>query len=67
MFTQDSQEKIVYAGFDHVEHYVEFFEDYLHMNNKIAIVPTLDNRCVYSNLLSKYIDIDKYIQYNTVK
>ena len=58
-----STEIIVYAGSNHIEHYAQFFEEYLRIFNKIAVPSITDNRCLYIPDLPKYLPANMYREY----
>lgn len=64
MFLQnDSKEIIVYAGSQHIEHYADFFENYLGIKRLAGVESEIDNRCLSMIDLPKYLDANKYRAY----
>ena len=59
----NSQEAIVYAGFTHIDHYVDFFQQYLVVQPVILIPHQQDNRCLYAAQLPHFIPVNKYRTY----
>ena len=68
MFLQtDSKEIIVYAGADHGRTYSDFFEFKLQSDKKLSIDNYLDDRCIISVDLPKYLEANKYRKYYVKK
>jgi len=64
MFLQtESSEIIAYAGSNHIQHYSQFFEDYLGVKRLAGVDPEFDNRCLDVIDLPKYLDANKYRKY----
>ena len=64
MFLQtESSEIIVYCGSAHVQHYSEFFENYLAIDRLAGVDSIIDNRCLNIIDLPKYLDANKYRKY----
>lgn len=64
MFLQtESKEIIAYAGSKHIEHYSEFFENYLAVEKKVGVPSVPNNRCLEAVNLPKYLDANKYRTY----
>lgn len=64
MFLQtESSEIIVYAGSAHIQHYSDFFENYLAVPRLVGVDSVFDNRCLNVVDLPKYLDANKYRKY----
>ena len=64
MFLQtESTEIITYAGSAHINHYSQFFEEYLGVKRLAGVDSELDNRCLDVIDLPKYLDANKYRKY----
>lgn len=64
MFLQtESSEVIVYAGSSHIQHYVNFFENYLAVPRLVGVDSVFGNRCLNIIDLPKYLDANKYRKY----
>ena len=59
----ESTEIIVYAGTAHVQHYSDFFENYLAVQRLAGVDPIFNNRCLNIIDLPKYLDANKYRKY----
>lgn len=67
MFIQDGEEIIIYAGIYHIMQY-EIFFDQLNADKVFEIKVDREKiRCLNSELLPKYIDVNKYRQYTLNK
>jgi hypothetical protein len=61
MFGQvDSTQIVVYAGEYHILNYAYFFEQYLHADRVFAIENDNDSKCLSSDLLPDYLNMNKF-------
>jgi hypothetical protein len=64
MFLQtESSEIITYAGSKHIEHYSDFFENYMGIKRLAGVDSEFDNRCLNIVDLPKHLDANKYRKY----